>query len=78
MDSPLQGLRTIEVALEANPYPIVIGEGCLARLGAAITALGFAAGTRVLVVTHPVVEQHYGSTSDGEPEGCQFRRPSAW
>lgn len=61
MESPLQGLRTIEVALEANPYPIVIGEGCLARLGAAITALGFAAGTRVLVVTHPVVEQHYGS-----------------
>ena len=43
-------LRTIEVALSANPYPVVIGSGVRA-------------GTKVLVVTNPVVEQHYGATA---------------
>ena len=72
MDSPLQGLRTIEMTLEANPYPIVIGEGCLKRLGEAITALGFEAGTRILVVTNPEVDSHYGSTVMGSLQGADF------
>jgi len=54
------GFRTIEVALSASPYPVVIGDGALARLGERIAALGFRSGTRVLVVTNPVVHEHYG------------------
>ncbi|MEB3322859.1 MAG: 3-dehydroquinate synthase [Synechococcaceae cyanobacterium] len=53
-------LRTITVALAADPYPIVIGEGALDRLGERITERGHGAGTRLLVVTHPEVERHYG------------------
>jgi 3-dehydroquinate synthase len=53
-------LRTIEVALAANPYPVVIGSGALAGLGEQVVARGFKPGTKVLVVTNPVVQQHYG------------------
>ena len=54
--------RTIPVELGAKAYPIVIGEGSLALLGERIREAGFRPGTRVLVVTNPVVEKHYGST----------------
>ncbi len=53
-------LRTIPVELSANPYPVVIGVGSLQRLGEQIRAQGIKAGTKVLVVTNPVVAQHYG------------------
>jgi 3-dehydroquinate synthase len=56
-------LRTIEVALAANPYPVVIGAGGLSGLGEQVAARGFRAGTKVLVVTNPVVQQHYGATA---------------
>ena len=52
-------IRTIRVELSANAYPIVIGAGCLAQLGQQIAAQGIKAGTKVLVVTNPVVETHY-------------------
>ncbi|MFQ6539844.1 MULTISPECIES: 3-dehydroquinate synthase [Aphanothece] len=52
--------RTIQVELSANPYPVVIGEGVLARLGEQVRELGFKAGTKVLVVTNPDVDTHYG------------------
>jgi 3-dehydroquinate synthase len=54
--------RTIEVALSANPYPIVIGDGGLHQLGEHVRGRGFKAGTKVLVVTNPVVHQHYGAS----------------
>ena len=53
--------RTIQVELSANPYPIVIGAGGLAGLGEAIRERGFKAGTKVLLVTNPVVQEHYGA-----------------
>ncbi|MBM5804274.1 MAG: iron-containing alcohol dehydrogenase, partial [Cyanobacteria bacterium K_DeepCast_35m_m2_155] len=53
-------LRTIDVALAANPYPVVIGAGALANLGELVRSRGFQSGTKVLVVTNPVVQQHYG------------------
>ena len=53
-------LRTIPVELSANPYPIVIGAGALTALGSQVQAQGFKAGTKVLVVTNPVVNRHYG------------------
>jgi len=56
-------IRTITVELSANPYPVLIGGGSLAGLGPAIHAQGYAGGTRVLVVTNPVVREHYGATA---------------
>jgi len=53
-------LRTIDVALAANPYPVVIGAGALVNLGELVRSRGFRSGTKVLVVTNPVVQQHYG------------------
>jgi 3-dehydroquinate synthase len=55
--------RTIEVALSASPYPIVIGEGGLGQLGERIRERGFKAGTKVLLVTNPVVAEHYGAAA---------------
>jgi 3-dehydroquinate synthase len=56
-------LRTITVALAEQPYPVVIGTGALADLGSQVAARGFKAGTKVLVVTNPVVHDHYGATA---------------
>ena len=60
---PAVSLQTIEVALSANPYPVVIGKGGLQQLGQLIRERGFKAGTKVLVVTNPVVAGHYGATA---------------
>ncbi|MEY3929136.1 MAG: hypothetical protein RLZZ516_846, partial [Cyanobacteriota bacterium] len=54
-------LRTIRVELSANPYPVVIGAGALGQLGEQILAQGIKAGTKVLVVSNPVVQEHYGT-----------------
>jgi 3-dehydroquinate synthase len=72
MATTLQHLHTVEVALAANPYPIVIGEGALARLGEQIAARGFRPGTKVLVVTNPVVEGFYGATALASLRGAGF------
>lgn len=55
--------ETIEVALQANPYPVVLGAGGLAQLGARIAQQGFGAGTKVLIVSNPEVEALYGATA---------------
>ena len=54
-------LRTIEVALSANPYPVMIGAGSLQQLGGQIRGRGVQAGTKALIVTNPVVHEHYGA-----------------
>ena len=56
-------LRSIPVELSTHPYPIVIGDGALGSLGAQLQAQGFKVGTKVLVVTNPVVNSHYGATA---------------
>ena len=63
MSAAPTAIRTIAVALQANPYPVVIGAGGLHRLGEQIRELGFKSSTKVLVVTNPVVDQHYGATA---------------
>jgi len=57
--------RTIRVELSANPYPVVIGRGSLQQLGNQILAQGIKAGTMVLVVTNPVVQEHHGAAALG-------------
>ena len=44
-------LHHIRVALERNPYDVVIGDGGLARLGQQMQDAGVEAGRRVLVVS---------------------------
>ena len=62
--------RTIRVELSANPYPIVIGEGAVQQLGEQVRAQGIKAGTKVLVVTNPVVEEHYGAAALASLQGA--------
>jgi 3-dehydroquinate synthase len=72
MTTALATCRTIEVALSANPYPIVIGAGGLSRLGALIRERGFKAGTKVLLVTNPVVDEHYGAAALASLEAAEL------
>jgi len=62
MTAAAAAFRTIPVALSANPYPVQIRAGGLAGLGQAVINQGVASGTRVLVVTNPVVNEHYGAS----------------
>ncbi len=55
-----QEYRTITVSLASDPYPVLIGEGLLNSLGSHLVERGFQAGTRVLVVTNPVVAELHG------------------
>jgi len=64
--------KTITVSLAAQPYPIVIGAGSLASLGERLLEQKQTAGSRVLVVTNPVVEQHYGATCRQSLESAGF------
>ena len=45
MGATAAAIRTIEVALSTNPYPVVIGEGALQELGEQIRDQGIKAGT---------------------------------
>ena len=72
MSATAAAIRTIEVALSANPYPVVIGHGALPDLGEQIRNRGIKAGTKVLVVTNPVVNEHYGATALGSLEAAGF------
>ncbi len=53
--------RTIAVELGEKSYPIVIGAGNLSQLGSLLLEQGIKPGTKVLLVTNPVVDLHYGT-----------------
>jgi 3-dehydroquinate synthase len=72
MSATAAAIRTIEVALSANPYPVVIGRGALQALGEQMRQQGIKAGTKVLVVTNPVVHQHYGAQALTSLESAGF------
>lgn len=61
MSARLDEPRRIEVALRTNPYSVLIAAGQLTQLGLELSKTGFKAGTRALVVTNPVVAEHYGA-----------------
>ncbi|MEB3333961.1 MAG: 3-dehydroquinate synthase [Cyanobacteriota bacterium] len=56
--------RVLQVALPHDPYPIVIGVGSLARLGPWVTTQAARPGSRVLLVSNPVVHQAYGPRAE--------------
>ena len=64
--------QTFRVELRANPYPIVIGEGALGQLGRQVAAQGLKPGTKVLVVSNPVVNNHYGAAALASLEEAGF------
>ena len=53
-------LRRIPVALEHNPYEVVIGAGGLSGIGAELKQAGIRAGRRILVVSNADVAGPYG------------------
>ena len=53
--------RTIAVELGEKSYPIVIGAGNLSQLGPLLLEQGIKPGSKVLLVTNPVVDLHYGA-----------------
>jgi 3-dehydroquinate synthase len=62
---PLPGPeRVLQVALPHDPYPIVISEGGLARLGRWVTSHAVRPGSRALMVSNPVVHAHYGERAE--------------
>ena len=63
---------TITVPLAAKPYPIVLGAGSLASLAELLMAEGIRADTRVLLVTNPEVERHYGAPCRRSLEAAGF------
>jgi 3-dehydroquinate synthase len=63
---------TITVALAAQAYPIVLGPGSLASLAELLIAQGIRADTRVLLVTNPEVERHYGAPCRRSLEAAGF------
>jgi 3-dehydroquinate synthase len=63
---------TITVPLAAQAYPIVLGPGSLASLAELLMAQGIRADTRVLLVTNPEVERHYGATCRHSLEEAGF------
>jgi 3-dehydroquinate synthase len=54
----------LQVALPHDPYPIVISEGGLVRLGRWVTTQAARPGSRVLLVSNPVVHQAYGHRAE--------------
>ena len=64
--------KIIPVPLAAQPYPIVIGAGTLAGLGEELGHLGFGAGCKVLLVSNPEVERHYGAVCRSSLEAAGF------
>jgi 3-dehydroquinate synthase len=63
---------TIMVPLAAQPYPIVLGAGSLASLAELLIAQGIRADTKVLLVTNPEVERHYGAPCRRSLEAAGF------
>lgn len=66
-------LHHISVALERNPYDVVIGDGGLARLGQQMLDAGVQAGRRVLVVSNPDVASPYGDACLNSLREAGFR-----
>jgi 3-dehydroquinate synthase len=56
--------RVLQVALPHDPYPIVIQAGGLKRLGQWVITHAVRPGSRVLLVSNPVVHEHYGEGAE--------------
>ncbi len=65
--------QTVSVQLGDRAYPIRVGRGLLARLGAELTAsLGAAQGRRAVVVSNPAIARLYGKVAARSLEDAGF------
>jgi len=65
--------KTITVPLTDQPYPILIGADTLQGIGERLLGLGFQSGCKVLVVTNPEVDRHYGERCQSSLAAARFR-----
>jgi shikimate kinase/3-dehydroquinate synthase len=59
----LAAVRTLSVRHGDATYPILVGAGLLPHLGDAVRAAGLAEGTRIVLVSNPVVDSIYGAVA---------------
>ena len=57
--APSADFRRLRVALENNPYDVLIQSGGLDQLGLELKRTGVGSNTKILVVSHPDVAAHY-------------------
>jgi len=69
----LADMTTLSVSHPAGSYPIHIGPGILEYLGSALRAAGAPAGSRVAIVSNPVVWPLYGARAMATLTSAGFR-----
>ena len=69
----LANLATLEVAHPGGEYPIYVGEGLLSHVGGALRASGAIRGSRVAVVSNPVVAPLYGEQLQSALRAAGYR-----
>ncbi len=69
----LADVITLPVRHPGGEYPIHIGDGLLAHVGGALRATGVPEGSRVAVVSNPVVAPLYGATVEDSLRSAGFQ-----
>ena len=69
----LASMRTLSVRHGDATYPIRIAPGLLAHLGDAVRAAGLAVGSRIVIVSNPVVDPLYGSAAAAALEDAGYQ-----
>lgn len=67
------GVRRLSVALEQNPYDVVIRSGGVDQLGAELLRIGIRPNTKILVVSNPDVATPYGARCLSSLEQAGFQ-----
>jgi shikimate kinase/3-dehydroquinate synthase len=68
----IAGTVTLPASYPGGEYPIHIGEGVLGHLGGVLLAAGIPGGTRVAVVSNPVVAPLYGRQVESALQAAGF------
>ena len=69
----LANMKTLRVAHPGGKYPIHLGVGLLSHVGGALRAGGAILGSRVAVVSNPVVEPLYGAQLQASLRGAGYQ-----
>ena len=67
------GARRLRVALNQNPYDVVINQGGVDHLGSELDRIGIRQQSKILVVSNPDVAAPYGSRCLSSLEGAGFQ-----
>jgi 3-dehydroquinate synthase len=69
---PFAGVLTLPVRHPSGQYPIHLGEGLLPHTGSALRAVGIQKGTRVALVSNPVVAPHYAAAVEASLQSAHL------